>query len=751
MNDSPTLRSLSELPLGSTITRKCTSTCTLTNGSIHLDIPVELVSEEEMAVIEAALAATCSSLSSSAAPAVTSPTEFQRNAESIQSIIFLPKMELVSEEEMDVLEAALAATCSSLSSSAAPAVTSPSEFRRNAESIQSITFLPKMELVSEEEMDVLEAALAATCSSLSSSAAPAVTSPSEFRRNAESIQSITFLPKMELVSEEEMDVLEAALAATCSSLSSSAAPAVTSPSEFLRNAESIQSIPFLSKMELVSEEEMAVLDVAQASACSSLSSSATPAVSSPSQFQGRSRSIRSITSLAKRRLSFGAEPDIDDSGNLWSTRKKRVAESFLHRFKSNSGLSVSDITATEWCQKKKEFELRFGSRKITEAMRIRRARHAKLEEEVTKKVEVQGNSVEDGWAKKLMNFIIGANQLLSKGLTRELPLIGCAEGVWLVGMVDEVRMPVTEADRNPMLVDTKTRVQDTPPAEEQIRNGRLQLMCYKYLWDNLVAHKFPSKKFLDFFSLNPSYILSKEIQQNTAESGFPAMTLDELLRYYEHKCSMLPRAHDQLLVRAKFIGLLSFGWESEKRVALHRKSVGNAGFVNSLMFVLLPQTLIVYQPLHKLVQIVNPARESTYLLLCYFNQLLRCMRHSAWQQADHAMPGLLWSMLPEPYAGGSVVWDVQQPCTIWHRISFGSAPQMAPLGSSRACCELGICCLKGSVVMLIMGLPSIFGATLGFLLSPALCLTSNRVLLWTGESIESKILLMVDYAQRITQ
>ena len=42
----------------------------------------------------------------------------------------------------------------------------------------------------------------------------------------------------------------------------------------------------------------------------------------------------------------------------------------------------------------------------------------------------------------------------------------------MVGMVDEVRMPVTETDRNPILVDIKTRVQGTLPAEPQRRNGR---------------------------------------------------------------------------------------------------------------------------------------------------------------------------------------------------------------------------------------------------------------------------------------
>lgn len=42
----------------------------------------------------------------------------------------------------------------------------------------------------------------------------------------------------------------------------------------------------------------------------------------------------------------------------------------------------------------------------------------------------------------------------------------------MVGVIDEIRMPLTEIDRNPLLVDTKTRVRNTVPAEPQRRNGR---------------------------------------------------------------------------------------------------------------------------------------------------------------------------------------------------------------------------------------------------------------------------------------
>lgn len=44
----------------------------------------------------------------------------------------------------------------------------------------------------------------------------------------------------------------------------------------------------------------------------------------------------------------------------------------------------------------------------------------------------------------------------------------------MLGVIDEVRMPATESDRNPIFVDTKTRVKNTLPAEPQKRKGRYE-------------------------------------------------------------------------------------------------------------------------------------------------------------------------------------------------------------------------------------------------------------------------------------
>lgn len=52
--------------------------------------------------------------------------------------------------------------------------------------------------------------------------------------------------------------------------------------------------------------------------------------------------------------------------------------------------------------------------------------------------------------------------------------VGFVGGQWIVGIIDEVRKATTEesSDIGPLLIDTKTRVRDTLPAEPQRRNGR---------------------------------------------------------------------------------------------------------------------------------------------------------------------------------------------------------------------------------------------------------------------------------------
>ncbi|KAF9596738.1 hypothetical protein IFM89_012937 [Coptis chinensis] len=230
---------------------------------------------------------------------------------------------------------------------------------------------------------------------------------------------------------------------------------------------------------------------------------------------------RTLSTCSSRRK----EEDIEDIGTSRSSSSQKTSkkyESLLDRFRRKRALSVTDIVASEWCEKKMEYGLTRGKPKATDAMKAGTDRHAKLEQEVIQKVEVHVEEIEDSWALKIINFIVGANQLLFQGLTRELPLFGFVQGVWMVGVIDEIRLPATDSVLSPFLVENKTRYQATLPAEAQKRNGKLQLMCYKYIWDNIVTNSFPTSPFYVYFGLNAQYILSEEVQDLAAASGFPA-------------------------------------------------------------------------------------------------------------------------------------------------------------------------------------------------------------------------------------
>ncbi|KAF2321787.1 hypothetical protein GH714_002824 [Hevea brasiliensis] len=299
---------------------------------------------------------------------------------------------------------------------------------------------------------------------------------------------------------------------------------------------SVPEIP----IEIVSEEEMALIEAALAATRSCLSSSVFPAICSPSSsslFLNNARSIRSITSLSKRRVPGGcSESDIEDLG---STQKKNpVAESLFHRFRKRRGLSVTDITSAEWCEKQTEFGLLFGKIKITKAMKAGHDRHVKLEEEVVKRVKVSVESAEDAWALKFINFITCANQLLFEGLTRFglLKLVSVGKSFLILQNSDCVILHTWDLvifDRT--LDDVVRYFRNTCsmllPADNQM------LLRYELQKDNSVIGE-------DQFAYDPDW-LNGQIQ-----------------------------------------GSLKFWLVKEKPVSLLRKSGGNAGFVNLLQYAL---------------------------------------------------------------------------------------------------------------------------------------------------------------------
>ncbi|CAM6083918.1 unnamed protein product [Calypogeia fissa] len=252
---------------------------------------------------------------------------------------------------------------------------------------------------------------------------------------------------------------------------------------------------------------------------------------------------------------YGANSKVStDDGSSASSKEtgRRVNVTLLQR-KSGRGLSVTDFTASEWCEKQVEFSLNRGKPEQTPAMKAGSARHLELEKEVVTRVEIEIFTKEDTWAVRLLNFIGGARQLLSEGLTRELPVVGLVGATWVVGFIDEIRLVQTECGERPLLVDTKTRKRRFPPSEPQKRNARLQLMCYKLLWDTMVKDGLPLELFFKHFRLNPRQEFCQDVKTHASSFWIDCKVqcLQDLLAQIMNdiKSQIYSKSVDSLLLR----------------------------------------------------------------------------------------------------------------------------------------------------------------------------------------------------------
>ena len=202
---------------------------------------------------------------------------------------------------------------------------------------------------------------------------------------------------------------------------------------------------------------------------------------------------------------------------------------------------VSDTNATVWCEQQFEYTLARGARRRTPQMERGTAVHKLLEEQVHTTVAVTAATREDRWGLKLFNMLQGVACLADKGLTRELPVFGFLDGVFVQGIVDEVSylaphhrvadiearerlvrdMPANEADFVPpapddeamfkvpkpgarvaFVSDTKTRASRSFPTISQARATALQLMLYRRLLIQLYDGEVDFARVLDQFGVD---------------------------------------------------------------------------------------------------------------------------------------------------------------------------------------------------------------------------------------------------------
>jgi len=178
------------------------------------------------------------------------------------------------------------------------------------------------------------------------------------------------------------------------------------------------------------------------------------------------------------------------------------------------GIAVTDLSAQLWCEKQFEFSLERG-RKKSDEMKKGNDRHRALHEEIATLIEVQPRSPEDYIALRLHNALVGLQRLGQMGITRELPVLGKINSLFIRGSIDEISL----GGKSLKIMDTKTRKSDTMPSEAQKWTTRYQLMSYKHLFEGMQQGTFSVDDLLNYSNLKKTSHITEEFQTEIEEHG----------------------------------------------------------------------------------------------------------------------------------------------------------------------------------------------------------------------------------------
>lgn len=178
------------------------------------------------------------------------------------------------------------------------------------------------------------------------------------------------------------------------------------------------------------------------------------------------------------------------------------------------GVRVTDLASQLWCEKQVEFSLKFG-RKKTKAMKSGGKIHDALHKEVAVLIEVTPKTFEDVISLKLHNMLSGIRALITDNITREVPVYGNVGSVFVSGQIDEILI----SDGKAYIKETKTRLKDSRPTDEQVKTAEFQLMLYRSFLESMKRGDFSPKHVMDFFEMKPDSVISRDFRKETASKG----------------------------------------------------------------------------------------------------------------------------------------------------------------------------------------------------------------------------------------
>ncbi|XP_073673848.1 exonuclease V [Garra rufa] len=193
-------------------------------------------------------------------------------------------------------------------------------------------------------------------------------------------------------------------------------------------------------------------------------------------------------------------------------------------------LSVTLLCDQSWCEMKTVYSLLNPLVKRKEMqcaeVQIGKEIHLSREREIQDVVPVDIRTREDGEAIKLLNMLHMIPLLEAGERVREFPVFGVQEGVFVMGVIDEL---MYNQKGELVINELKTRKQNSLPSSAQDKVNCFQVGLYKLLFDGLVRGEVNKDHVLNHLKLRSTQVLGAGIQAHAKSIGVQVTTFEEVV------------------------------------------------------------------------------------------------------------------------------------------------------------------------------------------------------------------------------
>ncbi|XP_039526396.1 LOW QUALITY PROTEIN: exonuclease V [Pimephales promelas] len=193
-------------------------------------------------------------------------------------------------------------------------------------------------------------------------------------------------------------------------------------------------------------------------------------------------------------------------------------------------LSVTLLCDQSWCEMKTVYSLLKPHLKRKDLQRSEVQTGAEIhlsrELEIQNVVPIDIRTREDAEAIKLLNMSHMISRLETGERVREFPVFGVLEGVFFMGVIDEL---MYNQKGELVLNELKTRKHNSMPSSAQDKVNCLQVGLYKLLFDGVVRGEVKKDHILNHLKLRSTQVLGAGVQAHAKSIGVQVTTFEELV------------------------------------------------------------------------------------------------------------------------------------------------------------------------------------------------------------------------------